>query len=74
MQTREESVETLAGAIEMLLQKHQRLQLATIVLGATDAQSLDYPLREGDHRHARTMLTAAVYQLANTIVGGDSES
>lgn len=74
MASKEERVETLAGAIEMLLQKHQRMQLAAVVLGATDSQSLDHPLREGDYRHARTMLTAAVYQFANTIVGGNSES
>lgn len=67
--SREESVEALAGAIETLLQKHQRLQLAAFILGATHAQSLDHSHREGDYRHARTMLTAAVYQLADTIVG-----
>lgn len=44
-------------------------QLAALVLGATDPQSLDHPLREGDYRHARTMLTAAVFALAATIVG-----
>lgn len=66
--SREERVEALSGAIEMLLQKHQGMQLATLILGTTDSQSLDHPLREGDRRHARTMLTAAVYGLANTII------
>lgn len=68
MASREEAVETLAGAIEMLLQKHQRMQLAALVLGATDAQSLDHTIRQGAYRHARTELTAAVYQLANTLI------
>lgn len=70
MSSREECVEALAGSIETLLQKHQRMQLASLVLGTTDAQSLDHPLREGDYRHARTMLSAAVYELAATIVDG----
>lgn len=67
MDDREDRVEAVAGEIETLLQKYTRLQLAQIILGATDAQSLDHPLREGDYKHARTMLTAAVYKLANTI-------
>jgi hypothetical protein len=69
----EERIEALAGAIEMLLQKHQRMQLAAVVLGATDSKSLDHPLREGDYRHARTMLTAGVFELATTIVNGGNE-
>lgn len=71
MPNREERIEALAGAIETLLQKHQRMQLASLILGATDPQSLDHPLREGDYRHARTMLTAAVFQIADTIVKGE---
>lgn len=74
MQTAEEraqAVALLAEAIETLLQKHQRVQLAAFVLGATDTQSLDHPLLKGRYRHARTELTAAVWELADTIVDGE---
>jgi hypothetical protein len=70
--TREERVEALAGSIETLLQKYKGMQLAQIVLGATDPQSLDHPLREGDYRFARTMLTAAVFQAADAIIGEET--
>lgn len=72
--TREERFEAVSSAIEMLLQKHARLQLAALILGATDSQSLDRAIREGAHRHARTELTAAVYGLAATIVNGESDN
>ena len=72
-QGREERVESLAGAIENLLQKHKGVQLATLVLGATDPQSLDHSLREGDYRHARTLLSAAVYELSDLIVNGGKD-
>jgi hypothetical protein len=70
VQDREDRVESVAGEIEMLLQKWEKKQLAQIILGATDPQSLDHPIREGEYRHHRTMLTSAVYKLADTIVNG----
>jgi hypothetical protein len=72
--SREDRVEALSIALETLMQKHQRMQLASLVLGATDQKSLDHPLRAGDYRHARTMLTAAVFTLADTIVNGGPNS
>lgn len=63
-------MEDVAGEIETLLQKWEKKQLAQIILGATDPQSLDRTLRQGDYNHHRTMLTAAVYKLADTIVNG----
>lgn len=70
MPDRSDRVEEVAGEIEMLLQKWERKQLAALVLRSTDASSLDFPAADGAYRAKRTDLTAAIYQLADTIVNG----
>jgi uncharacterized protein YbgA (DUF1722 family) len=55
---REDKVADVAGQIELLLQKWERKHFA---------QS------ETEYRHHRTMLTAAIYQLADTIVNGGKD-
>jgi hypothetical protein len=72
-EARAQKVASLAKQIENLLQKHQGVQLAAFVLGATDTQSLDHSLRKGDHRHARMLLTAAVWEVADTLVDGEPD-
>jgi hypothetical protein len=67
---REDRVADVAGEIEMLLQKWERKQLAELVLRSTHAQSLDHPIADAAYRAKRTDLTAAIYQLADTIVNG----
>jgi hypothetical protein len=71
---RAQQVAHVAKQIENLLQKHQRVQLAAFLLGSTDTQSLDHPILKGRHRHARTELTAAVWEFADTLVEQDEES
>lgn len=70
MQSREDEVEIVAAQIETLLQKWERKQLASFLLGATDAQSLDHPILAGRYRLSRTLLSAGVYELAHTLVHG----
>jgi hypothetical protein len=67
---REDRVTDVAGEIETMLQKWESKQFAQIILRATDPQSLDHPLREGQYKHSRRLLTAAVFKLADTIVNG----
>jgi hypothetical protein len=73
-ENRAQKVAQLAGAIENLLQKHQRVQHAALLLGSTDTQSLDHSLHQGRYRHARTELTAAVWEFADTIIEEDERS
>jgi len=68
--SREDEVEAISGQIETLLQKWERKQLASFLLGSTDAQSLDHPILAGRYRLSRTLLTASIYELAHTLVNG----
>ena len=68
MPERTDRVTDVAGQIEMLLQKWERKQSAARIRRETDAQSLDFPAVDRAYRHARTLLTAAVFQLSEAIV------
>jgi hypothetical protein len=72
--SREDEVEMLAGQIETLLQKWERKQLASFLLGSTDAQSLDHSIFAGRYRLSRTLLTAGIYEFADTLVNGVKSS
>ncbi|MDP9202343.1 MAG: hypothetical protein M3P26_10500 [Gemmatimonadota bacterium] len=70
MPEREDELADVAAQIEMLLQKWERKQSAALFLWASDPQSLDREIRDSLYRNARTLLTAAIYELADTIVNG----